>query len=87
MTRDRPLVLLRFALEHSDLPLAVALARALGARADAYLREMSRIVAPLGERGLLGAALELVAGSREDPARGGVPAPGEPTAHSGSVQR
>lgn len=61
MTPDRPLQLLRFALENRDVPLATALARALGARADACLREMPRIAGPFGERRLLRAALEMVA--------------------------
>ena len=61
MTPDRPLQLLRFALESRDVPLATALARALGARADAYLRDIPRMSAPSGERRLLRAALELVA--------------------------
>ncbi len=61
MTTDRPLQLLRFALESRDLPLATALARALGIRADACLRDMPRMSGPYGERRLLRAALELVA--------------------------
>ncbi len=61
MTTDRPLQLLRFALESRDVPLATALARAIGARADACLRDMPRMVGPSSERRLLRAALELVA--------------------------
>ena len=61
MTPDRPLQLLRFALESRDVPLATALARALGSRADAYLREMPRIAGPFVERRLLRVAIELAA--------------------------
>ena len=64
MTTDRPLKLLRFALESRDVPLATALAHAMGARAEAFLRDMPRVAGPYGERRLLRAALELVATPR-----------------------
>lgn len=61
MTPDRPLQLLRFALENRDVPLAIALARVLGARADVCLRDMPRIRGSFGQRRLLSAALEALA--------------------------
>ncbi len=61
MTLSRPLALLRFAVEAHDLPLATALARALGPVADRELRTMPRITPRRDDRPLLTVALALVA--------------------------
>ena len=61
MTLSRPLELLRFAVAAHDLPLAAALARALGPMADRELRTMPRLTPRRGDRPLLTAALDLVA--------------------------
>lgn len=62
MGLDRPLRLLRFALETHDLSLAQALARALGPGVDGELRSMPRLGAVTErDRPLLRAALEAVA--------------------------
>jgi len=61
MDLSRPLSLLRFAVAAHDVPLAVALARALGPAADSELRCMSRLRCATGERPLLTAALDVVA--------------------------
>lgn len=63
MTISRPLLLLRFAVEAHDLPLATALARTLGPVADRELRVMPRIIPRRDDRPLLAAALDLVAGT------------------------
>jgi uncharacterized protein (DUF2336 family) len=61
MTLPRPLALLRFAVEAHDVPLATALARALGPAADRELRAMARIRPCRVDRGLLSAAIDIVA--------------------------
>ena len=61
MTLSRPLILLRFALEARDVPLAAALVRALGPAADRELRRMGRLVPRAADRPLLSAALDIVA--------------------------
>jgi len=62
MALDRPLRLLRFALETHDLGLAHAVARALGPSVDGELRSMSRLRGMTDrDRPLLRAALEAVA--------------------------
>ncbi len=61
MTLTRPLALLRFAVEAHDLPLATALARALGPVADRELRSMPRIRPGPVDRLLLSAAIDIVA--------------------------
>ena len=63
MNLNRPLLLLRFALECHDLRLADALIRRLGPIADRELRRMPRIRGANGRAGpLLLTALELVGG-------------------------
>ncbi len=61
MTSNRPFQLLRFALEQRDVPLATALAQALGAGGDKLLRDMPRLANLRSDGRLLSAALELVA--------------------------
>ena len=61
MALDRPLRLLRFALETHDLSLAHALAHALGPGVDGELRSMPRLGGTVERDGrLLRAALEAV---------------------------
>ena len=63
MNLNRPLLLLRFALECHDLRLADALIRRLGPLADRELRRMPRLRSVNGGDGpLLLTALELAGG-------------------------
>jgi hypothetical protein len=62
MAHDAPLALLRFALRVGDLPLARALTRAIGPRADGELRAAARFRPGGAHPGaLLRSALDLLA--------------------------